>query len=272
MTETIGYNLRKFVRKFTEFPLVEIKDRQTQFKSNNKIPPNVYQTWESRLLGKTHAKSIQEFRENNPTLSFYLFEKEKRDDYMASNWGREDISNIYFKSIFGPMKADIFRYCILYELGGYYFDIAKGCKCPLNQLHDSNHIGVLTYEDTICYYPPNDPKLFSLIRPFNNILQWGLAFSEKNLFLENLINNICSDYKLYKDKVFNSPKTAILNFTGPGMYTKVMRNFILKNDISNMSELDIKFNNNGIFKLKGSSVRHYIVPIYTYQKNSKIVS
>ena len=138
------------------------------------------------------------------------------------------------------MKADIFRYCILYELGGYYFDIAKGCKCPLNQLHDSNHIGVLTYEDTICYYPPNDPKLFSLIRPFNNI---------------------CSDYKLYKDKVFNSPKTAILNFTGPGMYTKVMRNFILKNDISNMSELDIKFNNNGIFKLKGSSVRHYIVPL-----------
>ena len=56
------------------------------------------------------------------------------------------------------------------------------------------------------------------------------------------------------------------------MYTKVMRNYISNNDIFDMSELDIKFNNNGIFKLKGSSVRHYIVPSYSYQKNSKIVS
>ena len=272
MSESIGYNLRKFARKFTEFPLVEIKDKIINHKSTNKIPQNVYQTWETRLLGKTHAKSIQEFREKNPTFSFYLYDKEKRDSYMESSWGKEDISKIYFKSIFGPMKADIFRYCILYELGGYYFDIAKGCKCPLNQLHDSNHIGVLTYEDTICYYPPNDPKLFSLLRPFNHFLQWGLAFSSKNLFLESLINNICSDYKYYRDKVFENPKVAILNFTGPGMYTKVMRNYISNNDIFDMSELDIKFNNNGIFKLKGSSVRHYIVPSYTYQKNSKIVS
>ena len=103
-------------------------------------------------------------------------------------------------------------------------------------------------------------------------MQWGLAFSSKNLFLESLINNICSDYKYYKDKVFENPKVAILNFTGPGMYTKVMRNYISNNDIFDMSELDIKFNNNGIFKLKGSSVRHYIVPSYTYKKNSKIVS
>ena len=48
--------------------------------------------------------------------------------------------------------------------------------------------------------------------------------------------------------------------------------FVSNNDIFDMSELDIKFNNNGIFKLKGSSVRHYIVPSYTYQKNSKIVN
>ena len=126
MNESIGYNLKKFARKFTEFPLVEIKDRITHHKSTNTIPQNVYQTWETRSLGKTHAKSIQEFRENNPTFSFYLYEKEKRDSYMESSWGGEDISKIYFKSIFGPMKADIFRYCVLYDLGGYYFDIAKG--------------------------------------------------------------------------------------------------------------------------------------------------
>ena len=105
---------------------------------------------------------------------------------------------------------------------------------------------------------------------FNYFLQWGLAFSSKHLFLEKLINEICSDYPNYKDKLFQNPKLAILNFTGPGMYTKVMRKYISKYDISDFAELDVKFNNNGIFKIKGSSVRHYTVPSYTYVKNLKI--
>ena len=72
MSDSIGYNFRKFARKFTEFPLVEIKDKIINHKSINKIPQNVYQTWETRSLGKTHAKSIQEFREKNPTFSFTM--------------------------------------------------------------------------------------------------------------------------------------------------------------------------------------------------------
>ena len=101
-------------------------------------------------------------------------------------------------------------------------------------------------------------------------MQWGLAFSSKNLFLESLINNICSDYKYYRDKVFENPKVAILNFTGPGMYTKVMRKYIEDYDIGSFKELDVKFNNNGIFRLKGSNFRHYTIPSYTYLRNLKI--
>ena len=270
MKQSIGYNIRKLIRSYTEYPLIEIKDRISNQASKNQIPSRVFQTWETRYLGKTHSKSIEIFRDKNPSLSFYLYDKEHRDDYMQSQWGKEDISKIYFNSNFGPMKADIFRYCILHDKGGYYFDIAKGCDCPLNQLHNENDKGVITYEDNECFYPPRNSKLFNLKRPFNYFLQWGLAFSSKHLFLEKLINEICSDYPNYKDKLFQNPKLAILNFTGPGMYTKVMRKYISKYDISDFAELDIKFNNNGIFKIKGSSVRHYTVPSYTYVKNLKI--
>jgi len=270
MKQSLSYNIRKLIRGYTEYPLVEIKDRISNQPSKNKIPSTVFQTWETRFLGKTHSKSIKNFRDINPSLSFYLYDKEQRDDYMQSQWGKEDISKIYFNSIFGAMKADIFRYCILHDRGGYYFDIAKGCICPLNQLHKENDKGVITYEDNVCFYPPSNSNNFKIKRPFNYFLQWGLAFSSKHLFLEKLINEICSNYLNYKDKSFQNPKLAILNFTGPGMYTKVMREFISKYDISDFSELDVKFNNNGIFKLKGSSVRHYVVPSYTYTKNTKI--
>ena len=88
------------------------------------------------------------------------------------------------------------------------------------------------------------------------------------LSIGNFVNLIRQTVK--QDKLFQNPKLAILNFTRPGMYTKVMRKYISKNDISDFAELDVKFNNNGIFKIKGSSVRHYTVPSYTYVKNLKI--
>jgi len=189
---------------------------------------------------------------------------------MSSNWSNHDISNIYFSSLFGPMKADIFRYCILYDLGGYYFDIAKGCNVPLTQLHNQNHDGIITYEENTFFYPPKNKNLFNLKRPFNYFLQWGLAFQAKHPFLKELIDEISKNYDFYKNIEFDNPKLAILNFTGPGMYTKVMRKYLSENPNNNLKELDIKFGNQGIFKLKGSSVRHYIIPSYTYLTNSMI--
>ena len=76
--------------------------------------------------------------------------------------------------------------------------------------------------------------------------------------------------KFYKNINFDNPKLAILNFTGPGIYTKVMRKFLSVNPDHSFNELDVKFNNYGVFKLKGSSIRHYVVPSYSYKFNCKI--
>ncbi|MDB0033640.1 glycosyltransferase [Alphaproteobacteria bacterium] len=270
MSNKILNIFKKKIRTFTEYPLVKIEDRLVPKNSKNKIPNKVYQTWETRFLGKSHARSIKKFRNLNPDLSFYLYDKDKRDKYMKSNWQGKLISDIYFNSQFGPMRSDIFRYCILYEFGGYYFDIGKACSIPLNNLHTNDDTGIITYEDNEFYYPPCDQLLFKLKRPFNYFLQWGLGFSPKHQFLKQLIDEIESNYHLYKAKVFANPKLAILNFTGPGAYTKIMRKYLVTAGISNFSELDIKFNNTGIFKINGASVRHYIVPSYTYSKNAKI--
>ena len=76
--------LKKKLRTFTEYPLQKIEDRIVNQNSDNKIPNNVYQTWETRFLGKTHTKSLEKFRNLNPDLSFYLFDKEKREQRKES--------------------------------------------------------------------------------------------------------------------------------------------------------------------------------------------
>ena len=264
-------NIIKYkIRRMTQYPLVEIEDQIAVKPPNQKIPPIVHQTWVDNKFGKTHAKSILNFRKINKNLSFKIYSDELMYEYMKRKWGKHKIFNIFKNSLIGPLKSDIFRYCILYEQGGYYFDISRGCDTPLTKLHDKKTSFILTYEDTDCYIPSDNIKIFYLKRPFNHILQWGLAFEKKNKFLKTLIEEIVISYPFYKNKVFKNPKVAILNFTGPGMYTKIMREYISKTKNNNIKELDIKFNGKGIFKLKGSQIRYHKIDSYTYLKNKKI--
>jgi len=261
-----------YIKKFFEYPLQRLDDQIFNSQDDYLIPPIVYQTWENNLFGKTHYKQILKFRETNHDLTFLLFDKKKRDEYMIERWSDHEILKVYQTAKLGVMKSDIFRHCILYDQGGYYFDISRGCSIPLTKLHNKFSKFILTYEDTPCYIPPMNKNLYSLKRPFNHILQWGLAFEKKNKFLEILLNKIVEAYPNYKNKTFENPKLAILNFTGPGMYTLVMREYLSRLSTKNISELDIKFNNKGIFKLKGSQLRYQIQPSYTYLKNKKICS
>ena len=115
-----------------------------------------------------------------------------------------------------------------------------------------------------------DQKIFRLKRPFNHFLQWGLAIEKNHKFLELLLNEIVRNYAFFKGKVFENPKLAILNFSGPGMYTKVMRNYLAEYGLNGIKELDIKFDNQGIFKIRGSQFRYHKIKSYTYLKNAKI--
>ena len=270
MISNILYTIKKKLRSITEYPLVEINDYISQKPIEQKINPIVHQTWIDKKFGKTHAKQIVNFRNLNKNLSFKIYNDQQMEDYMNKEWSRHPIYLIFKNALIGPLKTDIFRYCILYQQGGYYFDISRGCSVPLTHLHDKNSEGILTYEDTECFLPPKHEKIFKLKRPFNHFLQWGLGFKKNHKFLEILINEIVENYNFYRNKNFSNPKLAILNFTGPGMYTHVMRKYISQYGLEQLTELDIKFNGMGIFKLKGSSIRYYTKESYTYYKNLKI--
>ncbi len=108
--------LRRYV--FTDLPWVFVGDQISVDKLIQDITPAVYQTWESNHFGKRHAQEMQKFRSLNPGLDFFLFNKFQRDVYMKENWGERPIYKAYQDAIFGQTKADIFRYCIIYDKGG----------------------------------------------------------------------------------------------------------------------------------------------------------
>jgi len=103
---------------------------------------------------------------------------------MENNWLGTKILSIYKNLKFVPARADIFRSCILYAQGGYYFDISKGCRVPLTSLHDEECECLISFEQKDVFISP-DRQIFNILKyPEKYILQWGFGFSSGHPFLK----------------------------------------------------------------------------------------
>jgi mannosyltransferase OCH1-like enzyme len=263
--------IKKQILMIGEKPMQTLSDRKaiTQTHLQN-IPPVVYQTWEVNYFGKTHFTEIQKFRALNPDLQFQFFAKERLENYMEEAWGKHPIYPIFKGAQFGPMLADIFRYCILFERGGFYFDISKGCAVSITSLCSASATGLISYEAHDCVVIPKSNAMRRMLHPEKYVLQWGMGFAKEHTFLRLLLENICEYYPFFKGKSFAVPKHAILSLTGPGMFTKTLREYLETNEDADLVQAGIDFNGHGIYSLKGSEVRYDTIVSYTASKNSVI--
>lgn len=255
-----------------ELPLQLVADREKLQAVEQSIPTTVYQTWEDRYFGKTHARELEKFRDINPELSFVIFDQQQLGAYMAEHWGEHPIHRIFANVRFGPMRADIFRYCILFERGGYYFDINKACTTPLTALHPRDASALISYEGSDCIVLPDDEAMGRMQHPDKIVCQWGLAFAPGHPVLARMIDNICHHYDYFRNRSFSFPKSAILAFTGPGMFTKTVREAFSAGDHAGVAQAGIDFNGSGIPRLNGSKVRYLTVPAYAAARNAVIVT
>jgi len=67
-------------------------------------------------------ESVEKLKKENPEFTYYLYDKDERRDYISKNFDK-DVLNAYDALIPGAFKADLWRYCILYKMGGIYLDI-----------------------------------------------------------------------------------------------------------------------------------------------------
>jgi mannosyltransferase OCH1-like enzyme len=250
-----------------DMPFLPIGDQKSRNTPLQKIPPIVYQTWEKNIFGRRHRKSIRGFREVNSDLDFVLFDRVERDNYIKRAWGDSLVSKIYFESNFGALKADIFRYCILHDRGGYYFDISKGLDTKITALHKPTDIGVISFESNPCAF--QGPT--SVAHPKNLVVQWGLGFESNHPILKNHIERIERTYVEFSGKTFPQPKQAILEFTGPIAFTKTVHEYAKNNGMDHIAQLGIDFLGHGIFSLRGSGSRYAVSPSYALAQNERIL-
>jgi mannosyltransferase OCH1-like enzyme len=196
---------------------------------NNAIPLNIFQTWHTKYLPPLMDRAVNIVKNTNPAFKHYLYDDEDCRNFIRSNFSNE-VLNAYDSLIPGAYKADLWRYCILYKLGGIYLDIkyipVAGFKCI--NLSEKEH--------------------WVLDADKNNIYNALLVCNAGNQILLNAINQIVENVKT---KYYGD---GSLYPTGPALLARYFTNeekqkFDMHHEwFKNFDNRFIYFNNYIVFK------------------------
>lgn len=89
---------------------------------NFKIPANIFQTWNTKKIPRSMFLAIAKIKRNNPRFRHYLFDDNDCRNFIAKYFDKK-VLNAFDRLIPGAYKADLWRYCVLYKIGGIYLDI-----------------------------------------------------------------------------------------------------------------------------------------------------
>ena len=85
------------------------------------IPFHIYQVWHNKEeMPPSVRKSVERLKMQNPEFEHHLFDEKECRQFIATHF--PSIVKTYDSILPHAIKADLWRYCIMYKLGGIYLD------------------------------------------------------------------------------------------------------------------------------------------------------
>jgi inositol phosphorylceramide mannosyltransferase catalytic subunit len=186
------------------------------------IPKVIYQTFKNDKLPFLTKLHIKKIRRRNPEYDYQFYDDARIEDFMQTEFGSE-VYQLYSRITIGAVKADFFRYAILYKKGGVYLDI------------DSLNITKLDK-----FILPTDTAIIALENNLEFFVQWALIFEAGHPFLKKTLEIVVENLKENKHPN-NGHK-----MTGPTVYSEAIKECINQSPNINFRQLGVDYD--GHFK------------------------
>jgi mannosyltransferase OCH1-like enzyme len=190
-----------------------------------KIPNIIHQTFISRKLPPEINRIVLHNKRMCHQCKFVFYDDQECDNFIKNNFSKE-VYDAYktINDVYGAMKADFFRYCVLFKIGGIYLDIKSVIKFPIFK--------IINKQDTcILDILRSDLEPYRMFTPTHE--QWLLIFAPNHPYLLRMINMMVYYIgKRYIPRLVNynlDTKGKILHITGPDAFTKAVNFCIKKN-------------------------------------------
>jgi alpha 1,6-mannosyltransferase len=234
--KTYGLNFQpnKLARLPEESTLRQQLSFQFPYEVAKPLPKIIWQTWKIGIESEKFPKKYQLYQEswsvNNPDYKHYILADEKAHEMIAHLYETvPDVVDAYNSMPKSILKADFFRYLILFARGGVYSDIDTVSLKPVDEWLSANQT---------VYNKPSNPGLIIGIesdpdRPDWHewyarriqFCQWTIQAKKGHPMLRELIAHI-TDLTLTRKKKGTLKKVLgkdeggdIMEWTGPGIWT-----------------------------------------------------
>lgn len=214
---------------------ITLKPKYQHFSNNRRIPKVIYQTYSDirKVPNELLACSRDRIIKLNPDYKYKLFDNNDIIKYIRDKWGKDMLDTyLSIDKSYGPARADLFRYLILYDRGGIYLDIKSYCSVKFDDIFD--------YEDEFILCNWKTKKWAKKLNYKNGeFINWFIACAPGHEFLKTVIDNIVDKIKtVKKNKIVLSGKSDVLLVTGPIIFTTSILDCLKKKKYKNIKIYD----------------------------------
>jgi mannosyltransferase OCH1-like enzyme len=176
------------------------------------IPKNIYQTHKSMEYIKTKPEilnAVNSWKKYEDEFNYYFYDDNQIEQFIKDNFN-EDTYKAYVKLPMAVMKADLWRYCIIYINGGIYADTDTVCKSNPN------------------IFLKNDCLLAFVAENKVHLCQWIFAAPKKSPILKIIID-LSVKRILEMDEI--KGEHIIHHLTGPAVFTDGIELYLKNNNL-----------------------------------------
>eukprot|EP00730_Choanoeca_flexa_P006592 TRINITY_DN12182_c0_g2_i12.p1 TRINITY_DN12182_c0_g2~~TRINITY_DN12182_c0_g2_i12.p1 ORF type:complete len:657 (+),score=126.19 TRINITY_DN12182_c0_g2_i12:35-2005(+) len=186
------------------------------------IPKIIHQTWKTTEIPATCTSAVASWKAKNPGFEYRFYTDADMDAIIkrdhAELWGM-------YQRMVPVMKADLFRYLILYDVGGYYADIDVECLQPIETWQTRSrtffNVGMMVGFEVITGTRPDWRKWFA--RKFQ-MCQWTIASVPEHPILGRVIDHIWNVFENHTDEQIQT--RSAVDLTGPAVWSDAVTDFM----------------------------------------------
>ena len=202
-----------------------------------KIPRFIFSTCSHKQSGLNSIRAARDrLISENPSWRYVEFSDAESIEFIKNNFD-ETISSCFqaINPVYGAARADLFRYCLIYQLGGVYLDIKSTASKQLDRIIRDEDGFLLSQWDNRPGQPHYrwgiHPELSHF--PGGEYQQWFIAAQPRHPFLKAVIEQVIRNILDYPSKIEQPRgKNGVLKTTGPIAFTLAINQYILEHKLS----------------------------------------
>jgi len=211
------------------------------------IPRIIHQTFYDRALPPELQANVDSLRARNPDWEYRFYDDADMLSFVRHEYGAAVLDK--FERInpgYGAARADLFRYLLMYKVGGLYLDIKSSATRPLSSVIRADDRLLLSNWDALDGSRTGWGDHYELRGiAAGEFQQWFIACAPGHPCMKAVLDTVIANLDLYDPRLHGIGKRGVLRTTGPIPFTLGMHRTLAQHPhrvVDSARDLGLEYN------------------------------